>query len=85
MTALIDLIGLGLGIITETDTMQDVTTIEAEVPLKDMFGYANDIRSMTQGKGNFSMEYKAHQPVPAHLQDEMIATLQAANKEKANA
>ena len=65
--------------------MQDVTTIEAEVPLKDMFGYANDIRSMTQGKGNFSMEYKAHQPVPAHLQDEMIATLQAANKEKANA
>ena len=36
------------GLITSTSTKSETTSIEAEVPLKDMFGYANDIRSMTQ-------------------------------------
>jgi elongation factor G len=70
------------GMITSTATENDFTQVEAEVPLKDMFGYANDIRSMTQGKGDFSMEYKAHQPVPAHLQDEMIEEIRRRKQER---
>ena len=37
-------------------------TISAEVPLDAMFGYSNDLRGATQGKGEYSMEYKFHQP-----------------------
>jgi translation elongation factor EF-G len=37
---------------------------------------------MTQGKGDFSMEYKAHQPVPAHLQDEMIEEIRRRKQER---
>ena len=36
------------GVITATETKSDITSVEAEVPLKDMFGYAGDLRSMTQ-------------------------------------
>eukprot|EP01051_Picozoa_sp_SAG22_P009784 SAG22_NODE_841_length_6894_cov_3.024135_2_plen_481_part_00 len=70
------------GLITSTETANDVTVIEAEVPLGHMFGYANDIRSMTQGKGDFSMEYKAHTPVPSHMQEEIIEELNKAKAER---
>lgn len=46
--------------------------IKAEVPLSLMFGYSTDIRSTTQGKGEFSMEYKDHQPVMKDVQEAMI-------------
>ena len=38
-------------------------TIQADVPLAAMFGYSTDLRSSTQGKAEFSMEYKHHNPV----------------------
>eukprot|EP01052_Picozoa_sp_SAG31_P003404 SAG31_NODE_130_length_23424_cov_45.648802_16_plen_734_part_00 len=63
------------GIITATETANEMTVIESEVPLNNMFGYANDLRSMTQGKGDFSMEYKTHSPVPQHLQEDVIEEL----------
>ncbi len=46
--------------------------ITAHVPLKDMFGYSNDLRSGTQGKAEFSMEFERYQPVPKGVQDELI-------------
>jgi elongation factor G len=45
--------------------------VEAEVPLSEMFGYATDLRSMTQGKAEFTMEFAKYLPVPAEVQKEL--------------
>jgi elongation factor G len=47
------------------------STVDAEVPLSEMFGYATDLRSMTQGKAEFSMEFEKYMPVPAETQVEL--------------
>ncbi len=46
--------------------------IKAEVPLVEMFGYSTVLRSSTQGKGEFTMEYKNHQAVARDAQDLLI-------------
>ncbi len=48
------------------------TTIIAEVPLAEMFGYATDLRSMSQGKAEFTMEFAKYSPVPRNIQDELV-------------
>ena len=45
--------------------------VTAEVPLSEMFGYSNDLRSSTQGKAQFSMEFEKYLPVPAMIQQEL--------------
>lgn len=60
------------GAITGTNEEQNMTTILAEVPLSEMFGYATDLRSMTQGKAEFTMEFCKYSPVPRNIQDELI-------------
>lgn len=62
------------GIIIDSDASADgsTTTITAEVPLADMFGYSTELRSSTQGKGEFSMEYVEHRPVSKDLQAELV-------------
>ncbi len=45
--------------------------IESEVPLSEMFGYATDLRSMTQGKAEFTMEFSKYMPAPAEVQKEL--------------
>jgi elongation factor G len=47
------------------------STVDAEVPLSEMFGYATDLRSMTQGKAEFSMEFEKYMPVPAETTIEL--------------
>jgi len=47
--------------------------IEATVPLGEMFGYATDLRSMTQGRGTFTMEFSHYERVPDKLAQKVIA------------
>ncbi len=58
------------------------TVIEAEVPLKEMFGYATVLRSLTQGKGEFTMEFSKYERVPESIAKELI---EKKKKEKNNA
>ena len=50
----------------------DLTIIECEVPLSEMFGYSTELRSMTQGKAGFSMEFKKYKPVPKNIQEQIV-------------
>ncbi|HSU38975.1 MAG TPA: elongation factor G, partial [Polyangiaceae bacterium] len=59
------------GVILETKS-DDVVTITAQVPLNTMFGYSTDLRSATQGKGNYTMEFAHYAPVPKQEQEMMI-------------
>ncbi|KAF9547620.1 elongation factor G, mitochondrial, partial [Agrocybe pediades] len=70
------------GTIIDSEVRDDEFTAIAEVALNDMFGYSNQLRGSTQGKGEFSMEYKHHMPVlpnvQKELEDEYRKTLPAA-------
>ena len=46
--------------------------IRAEVPLAEMFGYATSLRSMTQGRATFSMEFSKYSAVPARVAESVI-------------
>ena len=70
------------GVILGTENRSGFAIIASEVPLAEMFGYSNDLRSMTQGKGSFSMEFLKYQKVPAKFQDEIVRKAQT---EKATA
>ena len=70
------------GIITSTEVRSGVSVIEAEIPLATMFDYANELRSMTQGKGSFSMEFSRYKQVPGSLQDEVVARRRAEKEER---
>ena len=61
------------GMIIGTTEADGMSTIEAEVPLAEMFGYATTLRSATQGKAEFSMEFSRYAPVPGGLAEELIA------------
>jgi elongation factor G len=47
--------------------------IRAKVPLSEMFGYATDLRSRTQGRAAYTMQFKAYEPVPASIADEIVS------------
>jgi len=46
--------------------------IKSEVPLSEMFGYATDLRSKTQGRATFSMQFLKYEPSPGSIADEII-------------
>jgi elongation factor G len=60
------------GTILSTENAEGYVTAVAEVPLNQMFGYSTDLRSATQGKGEFTMEFAKYAPVPRNEQEEMM-------------
>lgn len=60
------------GLILSTGTLNAYAIIDAEVPLSEMFGYSTDLRSGTQGKGEFTMEFLKYAPVPRSVQEELV-------------
>lgn len=55
------------GQVSETGDRKNLKVIEARVPLGEMFGYATIIRSMTEGRGTFTMEFDKYEPVPDNI------------------
>lgn len=47
--------------------------IRAKVPLGEMFGYATDLRSQTQGRASYTMQFSSYEPVPKNIKDEIVA------------
>ena len=47
--------------------------VRAHVPLAEMFGYATDLRSRTQGRGNYSMFFEKYVPVPKNVQEKVLS------------
>ena len=54
-----------------------MTTIEAMVPAAEIQRYATDLRSITQGRGSFTVEFSHYQPVPPHLTEQIVAAAKA--------
>ena len=59
-------------ILTETKMSDGMAVIFATVPLAELFDFSNDLRSMTQGKGTFSMTPAGYQPVPAEIEERVL-------------
>jgi elongation factor G len=62
------------GQIVKTETRPGVAVIESLVPLSEMFGYATDLRSRTQGRGQYSMEPSHYEELPKGIQEKIISS-----------
>ena len=81
---LFGLINQRRGVIVDSTDENNSSTVNAEVPLSEMFGFSTILRSSTQGKGEFTMEFEKYGKVPNAIADELIKKYQdekkAANK-----
>jgi elongation factor G len=60
-----------------------MTEIKAEVPMAEMLNYAPDLRSITGGRGDYSMEFLRYEEVPAHLAQKVISAARQEEEEAA--
>jgi elongation factor G len=70
------------GKIKDLSDRSGAKVIRADVPLSGMFGYSTDLRSVTQGRANYTMEFSKYEPVPASLAEELIAKSTGSGKVK---
>ena len=68
------------GMITGSTENEGYSEVEAEVPLSEMFGYSTALRSSTQGKAEFTMEFARYSKVPSNVQDDLIKAYQDEKK-----
>ena len=69
------------GMIAGTQTIEGSVIVEAEVPLSEMFGYSTELRSATQGKGEYSMEFAKYAACPRNIQDGLVKEYEAQKAE----
>ncbi|RFC43326.1 MAG: elongation factor G [Verrucomicrobia bacterium] len=70
------------GMIQSQESGPTGVRIKAEAPLSDMFGYIGDLRSMTSGRGQFSMEFSHYSPCPRNVSEAVIAEAAKAKEKK---
>ena len=70
---LFGLINQRRGVIVDSSDENNTSTVNAEVPLSEMFGFSTILRSSTQGKGEFTMEFEKYGKVPNAVAEELIA------------
>jgi elongation factor G len=61
------------GLVLDTFDRGTAKVVSAHVPLSEMFGYATDMRSMTQGRASYSMEPSHYAKLPKNVADEVVA------------
>ncbi|CAH8673511.1 unnamed protein product [Schistosoma margrebowiei] len=70
------------GLIVSTEVSESYAMVNAEVPLNDMFGFSGELRSITEGKGEFTMEYLKYCPTRQATSDALIEEYEAAEEAK---
>jgi elongation factor G len=62
------------GRVESLEPVGNAQVIKASVPLAEMFGYATDVRSMTQGRAEFTMQFDRYEEVPATISSEIVTS-----------
>jgi len=70
------------GMINGTQTQEGFVTVEAQVPFSEMFGYSTELRSATQGKGEFTMEFSHYAQAPRNIQEDLVKAYQKKRAEE---
>ncbi len=68
------------GMIVGTTEAEGFVRVEADVPLAEMFGYSTDLRSASQGKAEYTMEFSRYAPVPEAIAEELVKKYGAASR-----
>jgi elongation factor G len=68
------------GHIQSQEDLGGTQIVSSRVPLSEMFGYATDLRSRTQGRATYSMHFDRYEQAPSHVSEEVIAKMQGTNK-----
>jgi elongation factor G len=71
------------GLITASTEDNNFSRVDSEVPLSEMFGFSTILRSLTQGKAEFSMEFLKYGKVPASISDELQKAYQEKKRQEA--
>lgn len=79
---LIGLITRRNGLLQSTNEVDNYFIANSEVPLNDMFGFATELRTLTQGKGEYTMEYSRYSPTRNAVQQDLMDKYQQELNEK---
>ena len=63
------------GQVQGTEQRGNIQVVNATVPLSEMFGYVGDLRTMSSGRANYSMQFDSYQQMPPNVQEEVVARL----------
>ena len=73
------------GMMKSQESGPTAVRIKADVPLSEMFGYIGELRTMTSGRGQYSMEFSHYAPCPRNVSEQVIAEAKAREEAKKKA